>query len=322
MRMEELLIHHWDTDGVCSAALLMQNLGKKMENITPTIGNYFLTEGEINLCRNFEKVYIVDMALPESDVIKLSSFSDVTIFDHHLQKLIEGVNHINPVAKGESQEKYPSATWVLKKHFGMDVNLLVILGIVGDNEYKIKENRTFFEIVKSFCERYSTSLDQLVKAVHLIDSNYKLGDKKSVEGIPHIIGEMSIKDILEHERWNKNLETLEEEIKEALGKSRSLDKNVEMIDMESPHNIISEVTRKLAWGTGKNAVVVNRGYFPDKSQIYVRTNSLNLSSLIGELKSLGYNVGGKDRVMGAIIPKEDTDLVVEKIIKFLGGEKW
>jgi len=38
-----LLIHHWDTDGICSARLILESLrDKEIINVTPKIGNYYL----------------------------------------------------------------------------------------------------------------------------------------------------------------------------------------------------------------------------------------------------------------------------------------
>jgi single-stranded DNA-specific DHH superfamily exonuclease len=47
-----LIIHHWDTDGISSAALLLQYLRKEknkldIKNYTPPIGNYRLSDDEI-----------------------------------------------------------------------------------------------------------------------------------------------------------------------------------------------------------------------------------------------------------------------------------
>ncbi|KAA0008225.1 MAG: DHH family phosphoesterase [Thermoplasmata archaeon] len=318
--MGDILIHHWDTDGICSAHLLMKHLGAKIRNITPQIGNYYLTDEEMDMLGGFDGIFIVDMALPEDNIKRLSRSSEVTVYDHHVQSYMDFIHHINPVAKGSRQEDYPSCTWVLKEHFKIDTDLQVVLGIIGDNEHKIEENRRFYEIVRKFCDRFSTTLEDLVRAVHLIDSNYKLGKKDAVEKIPHYIGEMSIDDILNCEDWNRNLETIEKEIERALNKRQSVGKNLEMIDIESPYNVISEITRRLAWSTGKNAVVINRGFFPDKSQIYVRTSTTDLSNLISKLKSMGYNVGGKPKVLGAIVSKNSTDMVVNEVVKFLEGE--
>ena len=42
--------------------------------------------------------------------------------------------------------------------------------------------------------------------------------------------------------------------------------------INTPYNIISTITRKIAWDTGKNTIVVNTGFFDDSDQIYMRSN--------------------------------------------------
>jgi hypothetical protein len=64
-------------------------------------------------------------------------------------------------------------------------------------------------------------------------------------------------------------------------------------------NIISTVTRRIAWNSGKDTVVVNTGFFKDNDQIYVRS-SKNLHPLIQHGKMLGYRCGGKPEVLGVV----------------------
>ena len=96
-----LILHHWDTDGICSAVLLLQRLGEQVKNTTPMLGNYFLTEDELKSYAVYEFIMVADMALPEDNIRRLSASSQVFIFDHHLQPLIPGVFHENPIARGE-----------------------------------------------------------------------------------------------------------------------------------------------------------------------------------------------------------------------------
>ena len=79
-----MIIHHWDTDGICSAALL--KTVKRDELFVPE--NFFLTEEEKNYIekRNPEWIYLVDIALPDKDINFLESISDLYIFDHHRRK--------------------------------------------------------------------------------------------------------------------------------------------------------------------------------------------------------------------------------------------
>ena len=86
--------------------------------------------------------------------------------------------------------------------------------------------------------------------------------------------------------------------------------------MNTPYNIISTVTRKIAWSTGKNTVVINTGFYDDKDQLYVRSKK-NAEPMIMRGKSLGLKCGGKKEVLGAIVPKEQTDSFLQEILDFL-----
>ncbi|RLF27237.1 MAG: single-stranded DNA-specific exonuclease [Thermoplasmata archaeon] len=320
-----LVLHHWDTDGVCSASILLNHLdANKVETMTPTIGNYFLSKDEIRFCRGFDHVFIVDMALPEKNVKDVCVSSEVTIFDHHLQKPIKGVNHNNPVAYGKSQQGYPSATWVLKEYFKYEVTLPVVLGIVGDNEHKIKNNKRFFDIVEEYCRGHSLSFDDLLRMVYLIDSNYKMQRKTEVEGIPWLLMEGDVAEkILENLEWNSNLRVLEGEVNRILSDETLITErnSIAVMRINTPYNIISTVTRRFAWETGKNVVVVNKGFYDDKDQLYVRSSNVDLSSLIGELKNSGFYAGGKGNVMGVVVPKNKTEDLLEKVVGFFGGKR-
>jgi single-stranded DNA-specific DHH superfamily exonuclease len=321
-----LIIHHWDTDGVCSAAMLLDHLKKyDLDNFTPKISNYFLTQDEIDRCKNYDFVIIADMALPEGNIRQISKNSKVIIFDHHLQNPISYVQHFNPVARGDSSNNWPSATWVIKDFFGDKLNILAILGIVGDNENKIRKNKVFSEIISDFCRENGISFEELLKMVYLLDSNYKVRDKKEVERIPHILkgnSENLSETILTNKKWNKNYSLLEEEIKKLIdNKNLIRERNgILLMEMETPYVVISTITRKLAWGTGKNVVVVNRGFFNNSDQIYVRSNNISLNNLIKKTKKYGFNAGGKNNVMGAIVPKDRTDVLLEEIVRFLSNK--
>ena len=153
--------------------------------------------------------------------------------------------------------------------------------------------------------------------VYLLDSNYKLGDKQAVEHAPHELLEMTTpQDILENPTWNANLHKLETEMTKQLNIPEEEINGILIKRINTPYNIISTITRKVAWNSGKNTIVINPTYFPDKSQVYVRS-TINIEPMIARGKELGFKCGGKKEVLGAIIPKEETDGFVNEIITFL-----
>lgn len=314
-----LLIHHWDADGICSAKLVLDVIGEKITvNKTPTLGNYFLTNEELAMCKGFDFIIIVDMSLPENDILTLAKESDVFIFDHHLGKEIKEVFHHNPIIKGENPDNYPSASWIINDYLQNPVNLYSILGIVGDHEENIKNNLYFSKLINSFCKDHNLSVEDLLTMAYLIDSNYKKGDKDAVEQAPHYLKKNPGADpILNHPIWKRNLTDLEGEIRSILDEPVKKTDNIIMKTMCSKSNIISTITRKLAWKNKVDAIVINKGYFDTMDQLYVRTMSNDMQPMIQKGKDYGFKCGGKKEVLGAILPKEKTDSFVNDIITYL-----
>jgi len=312
-----LIIHHWDTDGICSARLMLEHLSdKKIDNKTPELGNYYLTEEELKNYSENDFIILVDMSLPINNVLKLAEKAKVMIFDHHLGKEIEEVFHHNPVIKGENPDKYPSASLIINNYLGNELNLYALLGVVGDHEQKIKNNTEFYKKIIDFCKENNLEFDDLLKMVYLLDSNYKIGDKKAVEEAPCILENNSAEQILDNKKWNSNLGILDEEIKKIIDNPSDEINGIIFKKISTQYNIISTITRKVAWETSKNTIVVNTGFFSDRDQIYMRSNK-DAEPIILKGKQLGYRCGGKKEVLGAIVPKDKTDSFVKEIIDFL-----
>ena len=315
-----LLIHHWDADGISSAKLILDSLKEKdVTNVTPVLGNYFLTEEELEKYQNYDFVIIVDMNLPKENIDILSKNAELMIFDHHLGPEITTVFHHNPVIKGENPDDYPSASWIVNDYLKNDVNLFALLGIVGDHEEKIKNNPKFWQIIQDFCSKNSLTFEDLHKMVYLMDSNYKLGDKKAVEQAPKLLlGIKNGSEILNNKSWNKNLKDIDCEMDKILNMPGEQINDLDLIfkKISTPYNIISTITRKVSWSTGKNTLVINTGFFEDKDQIYMRSKK-NTETLIKRGKALGFKCGGKKEVIGAIVPKDKTNMFIEEIMLFL-----
>ena len=310
---DTLIIHHWDTDGICTASLLYND---KAKNITPKIGNYFLEEDEIKEIRNagFERIYVADLALNEESIKALADIASVKVFDHHVTKKIDGIDYINPILEGKSEEDYPSASWVVGEVLNKK-NILAFLGAVGDWEERLK-NIKFYEKLQSFMEKEGITFEEMHEMVALIDSNYKIGDKEEVERAVAMISEADdiANFILNNEKWRKNKETIDEEIAKALNTEGKRIGNILIKEMNCKYNIISTVARRL-WDKRNYVVVINCGYFPNDCQVYVRGNDcLKLIKMALERK---YVAGGKKNVMGAIVPKNECNEFVNEVINVI-----
>ena len=314
-----LIIHHWDTDGLCSGAMILEQLGeRKAETWTPPLGTFYLTSEHIEYARGFDNVIICDMALPAGNVKAIAGSANVIMFDHHHQDPIDGITHINPVAHGASGDDYPSNTWVMKEHLGLPLRFHVLLGFIGDREQKIKDNPPFWKRIQEYMTQNGVTFENLLELVYLIDSSYKVGDRDSVTEAPHLLREYKTReDILGNGTWKANLENLEKKMDRVLSEPPEEVDGVQLKRLDTPYAIISQVTRRLAWGTGRDTVVVNTGFFEDQDQLYSRSNIVDYHDLITKAKAYGFNAGGKKDVIGAIIPKFETENFLEETIEYI-----
>ena len=321
-----LIIHHWDTDGICSAAIIFEYLGKDIDSRIPYIGNYYLTDEEIDDISKgqYDFIIIADMAIPEKNILKLKqkSGADIYIFDHHLQNIIEGVHHYNPISMGEPAENYPSNSWSLSKYLRRGIDILSVLGAVGDNAIKIKNNSAVFPKIEAFIKRSDLSFNDLMKMVELIDSNYKVGNREMARNAVYFLkkNKLSPKAILDNKLWNENLKDIEKEMVVQGSKPVKVIDGIAIQEIDTKYNIISTLTRQLAWNNdSKVSMVVNRGYFDREVQVYIRARSSDvmLKPVIILAHNNGYSAGGKREVAGIVLPKEDIDDFITNAIKIL-----
>ncbi len=313
--MTTLIIHHWDADGICSASLvasILDYLGESWRNLTPPIGLY---EFDDRIWRGIERatdVFVVDLNVP--DIVQRID-RRVTFIDHHIQPKIlkHNVEHVNPIIEGKSEKEYPSASWVVSDYFSF-WSYLSTLGAIGDVGRRVFDwNRKAMELLAE----YGLKKEDGMRLTSLIDSNYVVMDRRGVEEAVRVILESEPGELLENERWLRNVSRIEKEVWRALNNvERS--KKFTKIEFKSRLNIISKVARKAVWVMGYDVVLaVNRDFW-DEGQIYLRikpklAESVDIPKIIEELKARGFNVGGKREVLGLVCPKERIDEALEII---------
>ncbi|MFO7791970.1 MAG: hypothetical protein R6W73_03175 [Candidatus Saliniplasma sp.] len=318
---EGMLLHHWDTDGMCAGALMLRNF-PDLTTFTPSIGNYYLNDEDRERIDDIDPDFIVvgDMALPEESIEFLKSFGNVFIFDHHLQKKHEVELHHNPVIEGGSPRRYPSASWVVGEYFDSSPNLLTILGAFGDREEKLKENEYAIGIIEDQLDKWDTDFEQLLTCAEYLDSLYKLGERKKIEEMPQILKELERpEEVLKLDGLKENVDKLKSAIEnEVEGKIETLSENILFKEMGSPYNIISTVTRKIAWSKDDKIVIIFNCKFKEgECQIYIRGPIPDSEKIINKAKEKGYSAGGKDDVVGMVIPTTDKENFLKDIVEML-----
>lgn len=161
-----------------------------------------------------------------------------------------------------------------------------------------------------------------MRIVELIDSNYKVGERDKVLDAVHFIrtNKSSPQAILENSEWKENLQDLEAEVEEQGNMPVTFEGDIAIQEINTKCNIISSLTRKLAWNNDSRvAIVVNRGYFENDDQMYIRAGQPDviLQPIIDSAKDRGYSAGGKREVAGIVLPKEDTDDFMNEVKKLL-----
>ncbi len=320
-----LLLHHWDTDGIASASLLLRELDKKishMETFTPTIGNYLINRDDKQKIKNIDpdQVIVADMALPEKSIAFLNKFGEVYIFDHHLQDEHDVELHHNPIIDKNSPKEFPSATWVITDYLNKKPDLLTILGAFGDREEKLKENNTAMKTVNKVLSELDTDFNTVLRCAERIDTLYKIGERSQITKMPHNLKDVNRpEEIISRGDLKENEENLKDAIKQEVESPlEQIDDEILYRKMSSPYNIISTVTRRLAWSReDKKVVVSNNSFQTNKSQIYIRGPLTNSQEIIEEMKKRGYSAGGKSDVVGMVVPEEDMELVLMDIFDML-----
>lgn len=299
--------------------------GGSWELFVPTIGNYFLSQQQLSriIEKRFETVIIADMAFPK---VQLEAVRDgckrLIIFDHHIQDIVEKVQHINPVARGTEPAKVPSNTWNIRVHHKLPVNVLTVLGLLGDNEERIIENKFVWPEMKGFLDDAGIPFNLLSECVDLIDSNYQVGDSKGVRDAVAFLREhgSSPESILERTDWMENVDRVDFETEKWLNTPAvELGESLVLKRIRTKCHIASSIGRKTARALGKMTIVHNKADTGELEQLYIRgVHPLtDMSGLIDDARRRGFFAGGKRDVMGVLLPTKDLESYMEQVINKL-----
>jgi len=321
------VIHHWDADGLASAAITARLLkSKNVLFLVPKVGYYSLSAIDINAIKRFrpDLTLILDYGLPASEVRELSRAvsSTVAVIDHHVNECADDILFCNPLACGSSEEDYPSTTWVLKNLINTgSTDDLISLGIVGDLG-KALEDHPLKDWVEASARRYGLTLQDLGKASELVDACYRLVDYECMVVARRSLIEEGVAEILCNELLKSKLVALRNEVEEALGKLEFLkDYSVlKVFKLRTTSYITSLVGRKLSYKYQDSVVVLV--HYVEKlglGYIYVRSHKYSLRKVLERLKAEGLRVGGKDKVFVVTVRNgvSELDRLVSSLLQYL-----
>jgi single-stranded DNA-specific DHH superfamily exonuclease len=328
-----VVVHHWDADGITSAALVIEEVrrvspGARVENRSPTIGRWALDEGEVASLRGWDPdlLVIVDLAIRDDDLDAiLDGLPGVPalMVDHHRAEVPEHprLTYRNPVAEGLPETDYPSCSWVLREMLDRDMDLLTVLGVFGDRGRGMVEE-PIWETMRPFLEVSELDWDGMHRLVDLVDSSAKRVDLPSVNAaVGHLLeGWREPRDLLELSEWVEGSQEVESALERELERGpETVTDGILVKTIDTPYLVISTAARRLLRTRDQPVVIVtNLGYSDDEVQAYVRRKGeLDLAPLIPVMRARGYSAGGKGEVLGVILPADELEWLVRRVMQFV-----
>jgi len=322
------VLHHWDADGVASAAILLRVLGPRIVGMsTPRIGMYgasALNPSEIERSGADTLVVLDYGARPDEILARMPQGIQTFIVDHHAVKLSSDARRCccNPVALGMGEAEYPSTTWVLYELLNTpsDIVDLVALGIVGDLGPALATSEHVL-FVDNVAAELNMTLNDFVRAVELIDSCYRVVDSKCVEHAVRVLAEKGVEGVLHDEVLINTRELASRYVESAYDRLQSLKEpcpGVKVWKLRLDSLVTSYVGRSLARAYPDDVILLAHNIPSlNVTYVYVRSYSMPLRKFLEKLREEGLNVGGKDMVFVVTCSEENCDEVLSKITTHL-----
>lgn len=321
-----ILISHWDTDGICSIAKFKININRDADYYIPPIGIYSIPENEFTELKGYDLIVTLDIALQDSHIgiLKKSLGKPVYVIDHHHHSMRRNAIYIDP--KMENGRSFYSNTLLMDHVFKLRHDFLTLLGVVGDIGLKTSGLEIYGEL-SPLLQKHTLNLEDVYKMTLLIDSSHIVNDRSAVkEAVNKILNYVEDpRMILEDRDFNKHYKLVERELDKYIKKSPLEENDVfNILKIDSRYYIISRIGRILSDKyPNKITIIINTGFFKEYNQIYIRSNNYNIDihEIIDYTVSKGYVSGGKNMVMGIILPKEDTDSFLNYLFEEVKSNK-
>ena len=323
------VLHHWDADGVASAAILTRLLGSRIVGIsTPRIGVYgasALNPDEIRGSGADTLVVLDYGARPDEVLARAPHGVQALIVDHHAVELSRNARGrcCNPVALGMSEAECPSTTWVLYELLNSpsDIVDLVALGIVGDLGPALATSE-YVTFVDDVAAELGLTLNDFVRAVELIDSCYRIVNGECIEHAVQVLAEEGVKGVLHDEVLINARESASRYVESAYDRLQSLKEpcpGVRVWRLSLDSLVTSYVGRSLARAYPDDVILLAHSIPSlNVTYVYVRSYSVPLRRFLEKLRKEGLNVGGKDMVFVVTCSEgEDCDEVLSKVTTHL-----
>ena len=170
-----VIIHHWDADGISSAAMVKKHLQSRCDTVysmPPTLGNFFMEERELDYIKSLDPdlVIVVDICMAKDRVLEMKERleTNLWIFDHHRIDPIVEICHVNPIAYGHDGKCWPSASFIISRWLRREDDVLTFLGVAGDWEERATNLQNIFPQMERALARHNLAFPDLQRFVSLL----------------------------------------------------------------------------------------------------------------------------------------------------------
>jgi len=310
---EVAIVHHWDADGIASAALLGRVFGVDTF-VIPRIGCY-----GIDCIGRAETPVLVDYGIPVNTVIKGA-------IDHHRSRQDSSIcidtPICNPVSAGLSEDEFPSTTYVIKSLILTDSEVskngdLIALGIVGDLGTRVLHS----EHLRAFVVKALGSIERALKLANLVDSCYRAGSYECIDRVRKALIEGGVAQVEYDTSLQELSSDIDAEAKKVIERIEIIysDDAVAIFRARSKYFLTSYIGRYLARVYApKTIVLLHHVESLGLGMVYIRSYGIEVKEIIPILRALGYSAGGKDWVAAALC-RDSFCRDIEKVIHVLLG---
>lgn len=154
------ILHHWDMDGVASAAIISKILrserGKEADDVSiPLERAYHLSEEETEKLHEYDKLIVLDFNLKADELEKLNQFIDVLVVDHHDFDRRPDISFVNP-REFDADVYVPCSKICLDiaEEFGLEDEVRWIAGMGVIQDFGVDSCPELFEALNEDYEKY------------------------------------------------------------------------------------------------------------------------------------------------------------------------
>ncbi len=319
------VIHHWDADGLASAAIIeryLQTWKGEATYAVPEIGGY--SASAVRPPPNpVDELVIVDYGIPPEEVAKVGEVvgKEAIIFDHHASG-VRGEGKCNPISYGGGWGDWPAAALVIAEAAGIrpegweELAALAVYGDVGFGGLLEKPH------LLSAAFRAGLRAEELERAARYVNSCYRAVDYACIDTAREELAEggvwMVLRDGYLAAKEAEVCAEVEKGVNEALSSAETIGGGLTLYRARLKAYVVSAVGRRLSKNLGKGVAVLVAYVEPMRRwYLYARSQDRVIRGAIDALRRAGYGAGGKDKVVSTPCVEEGCRGELSTLIRAL-----